>query len=199
MSVEEYDIKFRSLARFVPWALTDRRETAHKFQEGLRLSIRRGLAPLKTVEYGDILDRARMIEQEEEEQDRIREKRKGTHVGGQSKKQKVSTDRAAPVQKGARGHRSNRQSKGQLGQWYVFNVISLGTSGGTALCYNEAVEPGYLEAINGKCEKLHRAEGEEVEDSISNNLDLGQSKGHRLQLWCKRVRPTILIMYLCEF
>ncbi|KAL5994091.1 hypothetical protein ACLOJK_034962 [Asimina triloba] len=93
MSVEEYDIEFRSL--------TDRRETARKFREGLGLSIRRGLAPLKTFEYGDILDRARMIKREEEEQDRIREKRKGAQVGGQNKKQKVGTDRAAPVKKGA--------------------------------------------------------------------------------------------------
>ncbi|KAL6004273.1 hypothetical protein ACLOJK_004820 [Asimina triloba] len=64
-------------------------------------SIRRGLAPLKTVEYGDILDRARMIEREEEEQDRIREKRKGAQVGGQNRKPKVGTDRPAPVKKGA--------------------------------------------------------------------------------------------------
>ncbi|KAL6001872.1 hypothetical protein ACLOJK_040436 [Asimina triloba] len=58
----------------------------------------KGLAPLKIVEHDDILDRPHMIEREEDEQDRIRKKKKGAHVGGQSKKPIVGTNRAAPVE-----------------------------------------------------------------------------------------------------
>ncbi|KAL5986359.1 hypothetical protein ACLOJK_014692, partial [Asimina triloba] len=46
-------------------------------------------------------DCERVDKREEEEQDRIGEKRKGTQVGGQSKKPRTGTDRAAPVQNGA--------------------------------------------------------------------------------------------------
>ena len=65
MTVEEYDAKFRSLSRFVPWIRTNPQERARKFQEGLKFSIRRGLTPFMLHDYGEMLDRARMIEREE--------------------------------------------------------------------------------------------------------------------------------------
>ncbi|KAL6000445.1 hypothetical protein ACLOJK_024141, partial [Asimina triloba] len=65
---------------------------------------------------------------------------------------------------------------------YVINATSLGTIGGIILCYKEELELEYLEVTNGKCEELHRAEGEEVQDSISSNVEphcrYGGRRGH---------------------
>ncbi|KAL5977804.1 hypothetical protein ACLOJK_036827 [Asimina triloba] len=59
---KEYDNRFRSLSQFVSWAQTNLIDVAHKFQEGLKLSIRGKVAPLKLQDYAEILDRARVIE-----------------------------------------------------------------------------------------------------------------------------------------
>ena len=87
-TVSEYAAQFRSLKRFVPWAQVDPREAARKFQEGLRPSIRRDVAPFKLTEYNEVLDRALVVEREEEEYFKTREKRKGWKGDVQGRKQR---------------------------------------------------------------------------------------------------------------
>ncbi|KAL5986198.1 hypothetical protein ACLOJK_014531, partial [Asimina triloba] len=62
MTIEEYDLKFQSLIRFVPWAQADPQAAANKFQEGLRPSIRRTVSVFNFTEYSDMRNMACTLE-----------------------------------------------------------------------------------------------------------------------------------------
>ena len=76
MSVAEYEAKFRTLSKFASWVALDPREKGKKFQRGLKPSIRRLVALRKLEEYADIVDRARVMENEEEERSKMLEGKK---------------------------------------------------------------------------------------------------------------------------
>ncbi|KAL5993038.1 hypothetical protein ACLOJK_013958 [Asimina triloba] len=64
---ENVQAQRRTLTNPSPQAHTNPCEVAHKFQDGLKLFIKRNVAPFKLRKYGEILDKARIIDREEEE------------------------------------------------------------------------------------------------------------------------------------
>ncbi|KAL5980585.1 hypothetical protein ACLOJK_028493 [Asimina triloba] len=111
MSVKEYDIKFKSLSWFVPWARADTHEAAIKFQEALKLSIRKHVATFRFQRYSDIRNLTCVVEREEEEQNKQRERGKGSNPC--AKKQQSSTCGTTPTPKGVYFH---------CGQWGHRNI-----------------------------------------------------------------------------
>ncbi|XP_058108827.1 uncharacterized protein LOC131251850 [Magnolia sinica] len=67
MTVGQYESKFTELSRFAPFMIQDEARKAKKFERGLRGSIRNKLTPLKLRLYADVVERALMIERDNEE------------------------------------------------------------------------------------------------------------------------------------
>ena len=62
MSVREYEAKFNELARFAPSAVASEREKCIKFQEGLKVPIRRQLVALRLRSFGELVSSAISVE-----------------------------------------------------------------------------------------------------------------------------------------
>ncbi|XP_058075840.1 uncharacterized protein LOC131224339 [Magnolia sinica] len=67
MTVGQNESKFTELSRFAPFMIQDEARKAKKFERGLRGSIRNKLTPLKLRLYADVVERALMIERDNEE------------------------------------------------------------------------------------------------------------------------------------
>ncbi|KAL5985503.1 hypothetical protein ACLOJK_027488, partial [Asimina triloba] len=89
ISVKEYDIKCKSLIRFVPQARADTHEAAIKFQEGLKLNIKKHMTTFRFQRYSDIKNLACVVEREEEDKNKQGERGKG--LNPYAKKQRLYT------------------------------------------------------------------------------------------------------------
>ena len=87
MSVLEYESHFSKLSRFALRMISEEREKARRFQQGLKPVIRNRLVPLVIRDYSELVTRALLVEQDIEETNQIREQRgdrKGKQKMGES-------------------------------------------------------------------------------------------------------------------
>ncbi|XP_058224359.1 uncharacterized protein LOC131333703 [Rhododendron vialii] len=76
MTVTEYDAQFTTLAHYAEHLIPNDSMKARRFEEGLQPDIRKAVKLLKLQTYAEVLDRAQMLETEEENNKRIRELKK---------------------------------------------------------------------------------------------------------------------------
>ncbi|KAG5523803.1 hypothetical protein RHGRI_030706 [Rhododendron griersonianum] len=72
----EYDAQFTTLAHYAEHLIPNDSMKARRFEEGLQPNVRRAVKLLKLQTYAEVLDRALMLETEEENNKRIRELKK---------------------------------------------------------------------------------------------------------------------------
>lgn len=74
--VAAYEARFTELSRFVPHITTDELIRAHKFLRDLRLGIRTWLVPFLLMQYADVVNRALVVELDNDDYKRVHEQRK---------------------------------------------------------------------------------------------------------------------------
>lgn len=75
-SVPNYEAKFAELSRYAPHVVIDEPTRARKFLDGLRPSVKSKLASFMLTQYADVVNRAIIIEQSDEDYRKIHEYRK---------------------------------------------------------------------------------------------------------------------------
>ena len=63
----EYERRFTELSRYAMEFISTESNRAKRFKQGLRLAIRQKLVALKIREYGDMVDRAALVERDIED------------------------------------------------------------------------------------------------------------------------------------
>lgn len=102
MTVDEYDARFVELSRYAPAFFENETQKARKFERGLHPRIGYRLTALNLPTYAEVLDRARLVEQESAEfKKRKDEKRKGVEDGSARTRN----------QAGYQGNNSNNSNK----------------------------------------------------------------------------------------
>lgn len=76
MTVIDYESQYTTLANYASHLIPDDNAKARRFEEGLRPDLRKAIKLLKLQTYAEVLDRALMLEKEEENNNRIRELKK---------------------------------------------------------------------------------------------------------------------------
>ncbi|KAF7112781.1 hypothetical protein RHSIM_RhsimUnG0193500 [Rhododendron simsii] len=151
MTVTEYDAQFTTLAHYAEHLIPNDRMKARRFEDGLQPDLRRAVKLLKLETYAKVLDRALMLEAEEENNKRIRELKKRRYANsnpkvnnGPPKRQNVGNPN--------RGNQNQYQNRGVLRP----NCPTCGTNHpsvclkGTGVCYS-CGEAGH---IRKNCPKL---------------------------------------------
>ena len=96
MIAAQYEAKFMKLSRFAPQLITTDEEKTLKFQDGLKSSLKNKISILKLGIYSEVVDKALIAENDNEElhqyreQQRKRNRSDGAH-GNQAQKRFVST------------------------------------------------------------------------------------------------------------
>ncbi|KAH7838847.1 hypothetical protein Vadar_031889 [Vaccinium darrowii] len=103
MTVSEYEAEFTNLAQYAPHMVATENMKARKFEDGLKPEIRKVVRPMRLPTYAEVVDRALIVEQENEESKRIFENRKRQRfndgkksVGGNFKKQNTGSQAGRP-------------------------------------------------------------------------------------------------------
>ncbi|KAF7148904.1 hypothetical protein RHSIM_Rhsim03G0014100 [Rhododendron simsii] len=73
--VSEYEAKFTNLAEYAPHMVATENRKAHKCEDGLKLEIRKVVRPMRLPTYAEVVDRALLVKQENEESKRFFENR----------------------------------------------------------------------------------------------------------------------------
>ncbi|XP_059623110.1 uncharacterized protein LOC132266272 [Cornus florida] len=96
MSVIEHETRFTFLSRYAPEMVATDELRAKKFQDGLHLDIRPRISVLDLKTYGEVVQKAMLVEAEDRDQLRIkgsykqpREEASSVSIGGQWKKAKA--------------------------------------------------------------------------------------------------------------
>ncbi|KAH7839539.1 hypothetical protein Vadar_005460 [Vaccinium darrowii] len=103
MTVSEYEAEFTNLAQYAPHMVATENMKARKFEDGLKPEIRKVVRPMRLPTYAEVVDRALIIEQENEESRRLFESRKRQRFnsgkksgGGSFKKQNTGNQAGKP-------------------------------------------------------------------------------------------------------
>ncbi|KAL6986992.1 hypothetical protein U1Q18_052573 [Sarracenia purpurea var. burkii] len=67
MTVADYEAEFTNLAEYAPHMISTENMKARKFEDGLRPEIRRVIRPMRLPTYAEVIDRALLVEQDQEE------------------------------------------------------------------------------------------------------------------------------------
>ncbi|KAF7134853.1 hypothetical protein RHSIM_Rhsim08G0139100 [Rhododendron simsii] len=113
MTVTEYDAQFTTLAHYAEHLIPNDSMKARRFEDGLQPDLGRAVKLLKLETYAEVLDRALMLEAEEENNKRIRELKKRRYANsnprvnnGPPKRQNVGNPN--------RGNQNQYQNRGVL-------------------------------------------------------------------------------------
>ena len=75
MTIAEYESTFTNLMEYAPHLVTMDEMRAWQFKDGLQYKINRVVTPLVLPTYTEVLDRAIIVEQDEEERKRYQNKK----------------------------------------------------------------------------------------------------------------------------
>ncbi|KAH7834692.1 hypothetical protein Vadar_018618 [Vaccinium darrowii] len=76
MTVSEYEAKFTNLAEYAPHMVATENMKARKLEDGLKPEILKVVQPMRLPTYAEVVDRALIVEQENEESKRFLKNRK---------------------------------------------------------------------------------------------------------------------------
>ncbi|KAG5561843.1 hypothetical protein RHGRI_004773 [Rhododendron griersonianum] len=103
-TVSEYEAEFTNLAEYAPHMVATENRKARKFEDGLKPEIQKVVRPMRLPTYAEVVDRALLVEQENEESKRFFENRKcqkfnsGKKSGeGSFKKQNTGSEVGKPT------------------------------------------------------------------------------------------------------
>ncbi|XP_059629606.1 uncharacterized protein LOC132272479 [Cornus florida] len=146
MSVIEYETRFTSLSRYAPEMVATDELRTKKFQDGLHLDIRPRISVLDLRTYGEVVQKAMLVEAEDRDQLRIKGSYKqprgeasSVSVGGQWKKAKAE-DSSRTQGQSQQAQSTSLQSQGSRSQT---SKSSASTQGLQGVC-NYCKQPGYV-------------------------------------------------------
>ncbi|PKA63350.1 hypothetical protein AXF42_Ash005245 [Apostasia shenzhenica] len=120
MTVNEYEKKFSSLTRYAPELIATEKLKCTQFRKGLRDSIRASVTPFQHIVYQDLVEAARVVEQDQlntqARREAIASKRKGYISQQRGPSFKKSTSSSSSGSSGT--NTSNKPQCQQCGRWH---------------------------------------------------------------------------------
>ncbi|RVW65054.1 Transposon Ty3-I Gag-Pol polyprotein [Vitis vinifera] len=127
MTVAQYEAKFTELSRFSPQLIATEEEKALKFQDGLKPYLKNKISILKLGVYSEVVDRALIVEKDNEELHQYREQQR----------ERNRSDGAHGNQAQRRSTSGKNQNKGKAAQNLDGACPTCGKKHGDRPCYRE--------------------------------------------------------------